>query len=190
MQDFDRLMAMAYHLMQSSTIPGDIVEFGCHKGRTAAFLGAISSKPLWVYDSFKGLPQKCELDSNEDLTFRPGGLAVNRAALLQTFKLAGLATPIIVEGWFRDVKNEQIPERIAFAHIDGDFYTSILEALRLVYPRISPGGVCFIDDYGYARLKGVKSAVDTFMSAKPETINVPFGRHGKRNLHCYFIKQA
>lgn len=189
MQGFDRLVALGYKLMQSSNIPGDIVEFGCHRGNTAAFLSAISSKPVWVYDSFQGLPGRSEFDSPNDQAFRPGALAVNRNALLHTFKVAGLTPPTIVAGWFQDLKPTDLPERIAFAHVDGDFFRSISDALRLVYFRLSPGAICFVDDYGHPRLQGVKSAVDSFMSGKPETVQVPLGRLGKQNLHCYFTKQ-
>ena len=40
-----------------------------------------------------------------------------------------------------------LPEQIAFAYLDGDFYDSILVSLQDVYQKLTPGGICLIDYY-------------------------------------------
>ena len=36
---------------------------------------------------------------------------------------------------------------IAVLRLDGDLYESTIQALDALYPRLSPGGFCVIDDY-------------------------------------------
>jgi O-methyltransferase len=72
----------------------------------------------------------------------------------------------------------QLPSRIAFAHLDGDLYESILTSLTHVYPRLSQGAICLIDDYadpacpGWNGLPGVKVACDEYLRDKPERVSV------------------
>jgi O-methyltransferase len=69
-----------------------------------------------------------------------------------------------------------LPERISFAYLDGDFYDSILISLQYVYPKLTAGAICLIDDYcdpqinpkGWNRLPGVKKACDEYLIDKPE----------------------
>ena len=59
-----------------------------------------------------------------------------------------------------------VPASIAFAFLDGDFYESILTSLKLVWPRMSPGGVVLIDDYQRPELPGVERAVHDFFISR------------------------
>ena len=63
--------------------------------------------------------------------------------------------------------------------MDGDLYESILTPLEGVYPRLSKGAVCLIDDYshpailkGFDKWQGVKTACDEFLRDKPEAVSV------------------
>ena len=49
-------------LRKTKDVCGDVVEFGCYVGTTSVFLAReleawMSSKQLWLYDSFEGLPE-------------------------------------------------------------------------------------------------------------------------------------
>lgn len=185
MLDFGRAVALSYHLMQCADVEGDIVEFGCHEGKTAALMASLSKKQLWVYDSFKGLPKPAPEDARDDLE---GALRARESDVTVSFVGISNQHPKIVSGWFRDVTCDQLPDSIAFAHIDGDLYESTLEALKLVYPRLSKGAVCVIDDYDNPTLKGVKQAVREFMLAKDELCAIPMGVNGILNQQAYFVK--
>ena len=39
-------------------------------------------------------------------------------------------------------------EKIAILRLDGDMYESTIDVLNYLYPRLSVGGYCIIDDYG------------------------------------------
>ena len=103
---------------------------------------------------------------------RPEKLAAN-------FDRYGLRQPVVHAGWFDDTLPDGLPERIAFAHLDGDLYASIRVSLEHVYPRLSHGAICLIDDYcdrqlldEYDYLPGVKKACDEFLADKPEQVSV------------------
>ncbi|HLZ14885.1 MAG TPA: TylF/MycF/NovP-related O-methyltransferase [Candidatus Saccharimonadales bacterium] len=151
-------------------VPGDVVEFGCYVGTTSLFIRRLlgSQKVLHVYDSFAGLPPKSSQDASAaGADFTAGKLSVNKKELLQQFRAANLAPPVIHKGWFEDLTPADVPDRIAFAFLDGDFYHSILTSLKLVWPRLQPGGAVLIDDYKRPELPGVERAVADFFRSQP-----------------------
>jgi len=162
-------------------VPGDLVELGCNKGQSSCLIRKVmddmgSNKEFHVYDSFEGLPSVSEGDGNTP--FQAGQMATTRTALLNNFQRYGLKVPVIHEGWFADTLPAQLPEQIAFAYLDGDLYDSILVSLVHVYPRLSKGAICVIDDYAdpaiwpkaWNQLPGVKKACDEFFAGKPEQV--------------------
>ncbi|MBR2710055.1 class I SAM-dependent methyltransferase [Candidatus Saccharibacteria bacterium] len=155
-------------------VEGDFVEFGCYKGDTSLLLADVlvensvekPVKKLWIYDSFEGLPEKNVLDVSvlgED--FKAGELFVTKREVKERFLRAGLPVPRIVKGWFSELKGDDLPDRIAFAFLDGDFYESIKDSLSLVEGRMMEGGVVVVHDYSNPALPGVKKAVDEWGGA-------------------------
>ena len=154
--------------------PGDFVELGCYKGDTSLMLAEVVEKPvenfvkkLWIYDSFEGLPEKQTADESAvGENFKQGELYVSRREVKERFLRAGLAVPVIKKAWFKDLTEEDLPEEIAFSFLDGDFYESIRDSLRLVGPRMVSGGVVIVHDYNNPALPGVAKAVDEWMQGK------------------------
>lgn len=167
----------------SRNVPGNIVEFGCYIGTTSLFIrrllrstGQSKERQFHAYDSFEGLPLKSPQDeSTAGTAFQSGELSVSKKRFLQEFTRAGLQPPVTHKGWFKDLPPESVPEQIAFAFLDGDFYGSILDSLRLVWPRLAPGGVITIDDYGREALPGVERAVHDFF--QNESIHLHHEQH-------------
>ncbi len=155
-------------------VGGDVVELGCYVGTTTLFLRRLldhydgaDQRQLYAYDSFSGLPAKTALDaSGTGEQFQGGELSVSKKQFLQEFHKARLAPPITVKAWFSDLTAEQLPATISFAFLDGDFYLSIIDSLRLVWPRLVAGGVITIDDYQKTALPGVERAVRDFFQDK------------------------
>jgi O-methyltransferase len=156
------------HVLSAGTA-GDVVEFGCYAGTTSLFLRRMldrlaSDKKLHVYDSFAGLPSKTAADASPaGEQFRAGELAAAKTVFTRNFRQAGLRLPIIHKGWFADVPEAAVPDTIAFAFLDGDFYESIRDSLRLVWPHLTPGAVVVVDDYQSEALPGTRWAVDEWL---------------------------
>lgn len=155
-------------------VEGDVVEFGCYIGTTSLFIRRLldahnSGKAFHVYDSFEGLPAKTAQDSSRaGDQFVAGELAVSKKQFLLEFHKANLRAPYIHKSWFKDLGTSDVPEKIAFAFLDGDFYESIRDSLRLVMPRLQKGSVLIIDDYAREALPGAARATHEFF--RPDQI--------------------
>jgi O-methyltransferase len=165
-----------YHLLSQVLafgVSGDIVELGCHRGQSSVVIQRIidahgGGRALHVYDSFEGLP---ELHGEDEGThFRAGAIQSPMDVLVANFEERGLPLPEIHKGWFSDTLPTGLPEYIAFAYLDGDLYSSILCSLENVYPRLSRGAICLIDDYGRSKAPGVEKACDEYLSDKAERV--------------------
>ena len=197
MTNLEQRMNM-YHLVSqvlAYEVPGAFVELGCNEGRSAMLFRHIMNleggdRELHVYDSFEGLPAVAEQDG--DTPFEEGQMATSQQRLLDGFKARKLEPPIVHVGWFDKTLPTQLPEEIAFAHLDGDLYDSIKVSLEYVYPRLSKGAVCLVDDYsdpeawkGFNKFPGVKQACDEYLADKPEEVTLLFSGSFS---HGYFRK--
>jgi O-methyltransferase len=160
----------------AADVPGAIAEFGCYAGTASLFIRRLlderresEAREFHVYDSFAGLPPKISADQSAGgIAFAEGKLSVSKKEFLRQFRIAHLQPPIIHKGWFEELTDADVPEQIAFAFLDGDFYNSILTSLRLVWPRLSRGGTVLIDDYQRPELPGPERAVQDFFREKPQ----------------------
>ena len=176
-----------YHLVSQTLayqVEGDLVEVGCNAGQSAVLIAKVmrdfaSDKKLHVYDSFEGLPPTKVEDGT---VYKEGDLAVSEETVRKNFLLHDLKIPAIHKGWFEDTLPATLPAKVSFAHLDGDLYDSIMVSLKYVYPRLTRGAICLVDDYcdpqinpdGWNYLPGVKKACDEFLSDKPERICYPY----------------
>jgi O-methyltransferase len=168
----------------SAGVAGDAVEFGCYVGTTSVYLAsrlASTDRQLWLYDSFEGLPPKTSEDhSPVGEQFVAGELFATKKQLIKNLTQAHVPMPKITKGWFSDVTEQQVPEQIAFAFLDGDYYHSIKDPLKLIWPRLSPGATVVIDDYANEALPGAARAVDEWLRTHRATIRV---EHSLAILH-------
>ena len=162
--------------MLTARTAGDVVEFGCYVGTTSVPLGKRltgTDKKLYVYDSFEGLPEKSQEDeAPTGVQFKKDELLATKKQLIKNFKQADVPLPIITKGWFSNVSPEQVPARIAFAYLDGDFYHSVLDPLKLTWNRLSPGAIVIVDDYQNEALPGASKAVDEWLATHPAKLRV------------------
>ena len=166
-QETSKIIEIARNQLE---VPGDFVEMGCYKGDTSLLIAEVlqeSDKRLWIYDSFEGLPEKRKED--ESLlgeAFKGGELYVTKREVKERFLRAGIKVPVIKKAWFSELVNEDLPCKVAFAFLDGDFYESIRDSLAIVGDKMSDGGVIMIHDYKNPALPGVARAVDEWLNNK------------------------
>ena len=154
---------------------GDVVELGCYKGLTSLEMQRtlMGIKKLYLYDSFAGLPPKVAQDqSPAGIQFKEGELPASKQDVINLFKKSGLPMPSIKKAWFSDLTCQDLPEHIALAFLDGDFYQSITDSLKLIWPKLSKGAVVLVDDYQNAALPGVQKAVDEWLKIHPARLRV------------------
>lgn len=171
-------------------VRGDLVEVGWHKQGTTSVIASViehhrADRTLHVYDAFR--------DDG------PGSTSP-RDRLEDNFRKAGLRRPTIHEGDPEITMRTQLPNAVAFAHIDcgtGDLDVRhcqrLLNCLSAIYPRMSLGAIGVLMDYhdpdrtvvGMDRRPGVKRACDHFFDGKPECVQILYGG---RYSHAFFRK--
>ncbi len=139
-------------------VPGDLIETGVWRGGATIFMRAIlkaegvTDRTVWVADSFEGLPapdaEKYPADKG-DIHHTFPELAVSLEAVKANFERYGLLDDQVrfLKGWFRDTLPGAPIEKLAVLRLDGDIYESTIDALRSLYPKLSPGGYVIIDDF-------------------------------------------
>jgi len=140
-------------------VPGDLIEAGTWRGGAAIFLRALlqaygdRSRVVWVADSFAGLPApdgRFRQDDGSPHWRSNAILGVPLAEVRENFARYGLLDEQVrfLPGWFKDTLPHAPIERLALLRLDGDLYSSTMDTLASLYPRLSPGGYAVIDDYG------------------------------------------
>jgi Macrocin-O-methyltransferase (TylF). len=139
-------------------VPGDFIETGVWRGGSCIFMRAIlkaydiTDRTVWVADSFEGLPKPDSEAYPADLNDRHFTFDVLRVSLPEVqdnFERYGLLDRQVqfLKGWFKDTLPTAPIEKLAVLRLDGDMYESTWDALSNLYPRLSSGGFCIIDDY-------------------------------------------
>jgi hypothetical protein len=138
-------------------IEGDFVEAGVWRGGACILVNEIfkklnTDKKVWVYDSFEGLPKpnesKYPSDAGDNHWTLPE-LSVSLEEVHDNFKIFGDLDDNVkfVKGWFSDTMPSNTIDKISVLRLDGDMYESTIDPLEYLYPKLSIGGYCIIDDY-------------------------------------------
>ncbi|MGH8983462.1 MAG: TylF/MycF/NovP-related O-methyltransferase [Acidimicrobiia bacterium] len=155
-------------------VPGDLLEAGVWRGGTTILMRAVlaayedDERRVWVADSFQGLPkpdpESFPADAGLDYTSQ-AELSVGVRQVRMNFARYGLLDDRVafLPGWFKDTLPSAPVERLAVMRLDGDLYGSTMDALEALYPKLSVGGYCIIDDYG--ALEACRRAVDDYRAA-------------------------
>lgn len=144
------------------TVEGAILEFGAGRGGSYAILRqAAPGRTIWVYDSWKGLPEVTLEDTGTIAS--PGATCNPKSAFVATLLRCGVSMPDrIVTGEIGVDVPGPIPPRIALAFCDLDRYRATAAVLNWLLANLDERGVIVVDDYS-VRFPGVKRAVDEFL---------------------------
>jgi hypothetical protein len=190
MTDADKLFALiqATRYVSRYSIPGDVVECGVWRGgsmqaaaRTLLSVGE-TDRDLYLFDTYEGMPPPTEEDVRHD--GKPAEVLLENndyetstvwaVATLDDVQEGFAKVPYpaekvhFVKGLVEQTIPEAAPEQISILRLDTDWYESTRHELEHLYPRLSPGGVLLLDDYGF--WKGARQAVDEFLEATGERL--------------------
>jgi O-methyltransferase len=165
------MLQQAMQTILQQDIPGDLVEAGAWRGGGSIFMRAVlkaygdASRTVWVADSFEGLPKpdgRYPQDKGDHHWRYNGVLGVSLEEVKRNFVRYGLLDERVrfLPGWFKDTLPAAPIQRLALLRLDGDMYSSTMDALEALYPKLSPGGYAVIDDYG--ALPACRNAVEDF----------------------------
>jgi len=152
-------------------VPGDFVETGVWRGGACIFMRAAlkahgdNSRQVWVADSFEGLPKpdgRYQQDEGDRHWKKSDVLGVSLEQVKANFSRYGLLDDRVrfLKGWFKDTLPSAPIETLAILRVDGDMYSSTMDALVNLYPKLSAGGYVIIDDYG--EIESCRKAAEDF----------------------------
>lgn len=135
-------------------VPGDFIETGAWRGGTTIYMRAllkahgVTDRTVWVADSFEGLPVPKGEDDGSDLS-QVDYLKVSLEQVQSNFKKFDLLDEQVkfLKGWFCDTLPDAPIGEISILRLDGDLYSSTMDALENLYHKVSVGGYVIIDDY-------------------------------------------
>ena len=151
-------------------ILGDLIETGVWRGGACILMRGILAaydipdRIVYVADSFHGLPKPNDAEYPQDAGDRHHEndyLIVPLEQVKENFERYGLldSQVVFLKGWFKDTLPLLPAKPLSLIRLDGDMYESTMDALNNLYPKLSPGGFCIIDDYS---LHGCHGAVSDY----------------------------
>jgi hypothetical protein len=157
---------------QAAGLPGDFVECGVHTGILS---GAVmtwldfarhSDRRFYLFDTWQGIPE--EQISQEEKRF--GVAAMNRkyqdgdaihAGVVRKF--SRWPNAVVVRGRVPEsLEAMQASGQVAYASIDMNVAAAEMAAIEFLWPRLVPGALVLLDDYGWAAHVNQKHAWDGF----------------------------
>ncbi|PJA68265.1 hypothetical protein CO157_00095 [Candidatus Peregrinibacteria bacterium CG_4_9_14_3_um_filter_49_12] len=150
---------------QAAKHEGDFMECGVYKGGTALLMAYAlfrnkSSNVVHLLDAWEGMPSPGTEDAGTTIPakFFSDSSEKEVKRLLKNHGLHSYANTR--KGWFKDTL-PKMRGPFSLVHIDCDLYAAVHECLSHILPRMSPGGLIVIDDYGDTdcrRFPGVQRA--------------------------------
>jgi len=163
-------------------VDGDFVECGVWRGGSVMAMARrlreldAADRTIWLYDTYEGMtaPTSADVEATTGTTAQQlldstaigdgnnvwcvAGIDDVRANVSSTGYPENLLR--FVQGDVAKTLHSSVPERIALLRLDTDWYESTRVGLEVLYPRLSIGGVCILDDYGH--WQGARKAVDEY----------------------------
>jgi len=188
MTSAERLWSLigAVRYVTDAALAGDFVECGVWRGGSVMAMAkeldrlSVTDRQIWLYDTYAGMTAPTDFDVE-------AGTGVTATEMLSTTEIGdgnnvwcvagradveanvrGTGYPFanfhFVEGDVAQTLKTSVPEKIALLRLDTDWYESTRVGLEVLYPRLVPGGVCILDDYGH--WQGARTAVDEYFAAQ------------------------
>ena len=176
----------AVEYLTKNRIAGDFAECGVWRGGSCMLMALTlrlfnaEERMIHLYDTFagmteptdedvitwndRGVREKWEKDTFE--SWAVGVKEVQQNMVCTGYSEAGLR---YVVGDVEQTLEKDVPAKLALLRLDTDWYRSTRKELEVLYPKLVPGGILIIDDYGH--FKGAKKAVDDYFE---ETGFYPF----------------
>lgn len=178
------LISAVRYLVQRG-IEGCIVECGVWRGGSSMAVALTllqekrNDRDLYLFDTFEGMTAPTDVDQTADGTLAQSHLD-NDPDKTGLWCVAGLddvqrnmestGYPQERVHYIKGPVEQTIPEHsptapIALLRLDTDWYESTRHELIHLFPRLVPGGILIVDDYGH--WAGARKAVDEFLAEQP-----------------------
>tara|TARA_Y100001968_G_scaffold311873_1_gene334415 strand:+ start:5029 stop:5811 length:783 start_codon:yes stop_codon:yes gene_type:complete len=178
-----RLYILIYFAQIALNVEGDFMELGVLEGITVEQVlkktnFKKSGKNYYLYDLFDW---KDEYEHDQHQELKDKNLYSKVKNKFNNYNFVK-----IIKGKVPDTLSQEMPDKIAFAHIDMNHPDPEEGALKMILPRLSDSGIIVFDDYGWWSYSAQKKVLDPIVLAYGLSIlELPTGQglliknHGK-----------
>ena len=194
---FSKFITHLEFFKQTSTIRGEIVEFGIFKGNSffrwikfRDLLEQTSSRKIIGFDIFGDFPEAnyeadkdrrdafvAETNGGKSITFDEINKLLAEQRLEKNVEVIKGDILVTLDQYLE--KNPHL--KISLLHIDVDLYEPTKHVLERLYDRVTTGGIIVLDDYG--AFAGTNKAVDDFFGNNKQILKLPYS-----NAISYIVK--
>jgi O-methyltransferase len=186
----ERVIALceAVRYVVRSRVPGAVVECGVWRGGSSMAAALMfdrlgdQDRQFYLFDTFEGMSAPSKFDRRA----RDGADAFTLLKEAKRDEKIWCVSPLeevrdnlervgcpmervtLVQGRVEETVPARAPDEIAILRLDTDWYDSTRHELEQLFPRLAPGGVLIIDDYG--AWAGARRAVDEFIEGRQGNI--------------------
>lgn len=154
--------------IKGKDLDGTYVELGFGAGNSAkAFVslikeGKLTERPIWIFDSFKGIPQPTEKDLEFEPSLKKGmfGKPIQPALDIR-FDIPKIPYRV-VKGYIEETLDQYDGSKISILNLDLSSYSSTKIALEKLHRFLPRFGILIVPSYN--TVESVKVAVDEFLS--------------------------
>ena len=167
-----RMFACIWAASVGARLEGDFVECGVNRGWFA--LAAMRyldfdrlGKRFWLFDTYNGIPEAMATDPDEKRLVE-GLRAAYAGDYFEETKanFASFASARLVKGVVPDTLVTVEIDRVAYLSIDMNLAAAEMAAAEHFWPRMSPGAMIVIDDYGWPGHRVQREAWNRFAAQK------------------------
>ncbi len=157
------LFYMADRLLKRK-VPGDLAELGVYKGDTAWKLNLLfPDRTLYLFDTFAGFdPRDIAEEERSGYSRAQTGDFADTSLEAVLARLPYPKQARVRKGFFPETAKGLETARFCLVSLDADLYAPLLAGLEYFYPRLSPGGMICLHDYGNPRFSGARQAVEDY----------------------------
>jgi hypothetical protein len=173
-----RVHVACWAASQAAGLPGDFVECGTNKGGMAlSILKYLApdrpGQRFFLFDTFSGLVP--ELSSSQELAVTRGFYGDCYEEVVRRF--APYPNIVIVRGVIPASLTKVPVGDVAFVHMDLNAARPTRSAIEFFWPKLLPGGIVLLDDYGWIDNELQKATLDEFAAlAGVEILCLPTGQ--------------
>jgi len=154
----------AFHAKQ---LKGDFVECGVYRGSLAMSnityidFKTLNDRKYYLFDTFCGVDE--EFCTGDEYLRLRDAYPDCYEFVVNSFKK--YPNVVIIKGPVPKTLSQVYIEKVAYLSLDMNCALPELEALKYFWPKLVPGGIVVLDDYGWPTFENQKVAADNFASS-------------------------
>jgi O-methyltransferase len=177
-----RMHVVLWAAHHAARLPGDFVECGVATGMySLAICKSLDFNSLdrdfWLFDTYEGIPVELALDSERERVESTNARWYPECFDYARRSFAPWPRAHLVRGVVPESLNTVEIERVAYLSIDMNIAVPEIAALQHFWPRLVPGAILVLDDYGGDLYEAQRLGADQFAAlVGVEILTLPTGQ--------------